>query len=173
MSDSNSIQVGQFDEFIWARCNGKGSFSNSPHMKHWIDDKLSAGQSHLVIDLEACTAMDSTFMGTLAGAAMKLTSSGGKFEIAGADAKSITSLDDLGLSSIMNINPSNPIWANTVEEIRANLSSPTQSTRDDSTQHVFDAHKKLCEADSNNNDKFSTVLDCLEAELASRSKGSM
>ena len=35
---------------------------------------------------------------------------------------------------------------------------------------MLDAHKLLCEADDSNDEKFSTVLDVLEAELENRAQ---
>lgn len=140
----------------------------SPNLKIWADAQLSAGVKHLVVDLEVCTGMDSTFMGTIAGMAMRLVKSQGLLEIASASDKNRQSLEDLGLSSLMKINPPAPIWMDKVAEIRASLEVQGLTRPNDRTQHVFDAHKTLCEADDSNNAKFSSVLDCLEAELQSR-----
>ena len=37
--------------------------------------------------------------------------------------------------------------------------------------HVLDAHRKLCEADNRNTEKFGTVLDYLEAEVKTKEGG--
>ena len=142
---------------------------NSPKLKTLADEQLKAGVKHIVVDLETCTGMDSTFMGTMAGIAMRLAkTTGGVLDIASASDKSRQSLEDLGLSSLMQINPKTPMWPNNAENIRATLVEIGQVNSNDRTQHVFDAHKILCDADDSNNAKFSTVLDCLEAELKSR-----
>lgn len=173
MSISNTILVGGFEGFLWVRAEGKGSFLNSPVMKSWVDKNLEDSEGRLVVDLEACTGMDSTFMGTLAGFAMKLAKrKGGRMEVVSASEKSERSLDDLGLSSLMEISRGEGEFEDRVEELREALSEPKVIGSTDRTQHVFDAHKTLCEADDDNNDKFSTVLDCLEAELAERKSSS-
>ena len=171
MNTQHSILAGNFDDFAWIRCEGKGSFSNSPQIKQWADAQLAKGIRRVIIDLETCTGMDSTFMGTMAGIAMKLA----KFDnaslfVASATAKSQSSLEDLGLSLLIQINPEKPFWENDIESIRAKLTNCTLSAAVDKTQHVFDAHKTLCDADEDNDEKFSTVLDVLEAELANRSR---
>lgn len=125
--------------------------------------------THIVVDLENCTGMDSTFMGTMAGIAMRLAkTSGGLLEVASAGEKNSRSLEDLGLSALMHINPPAPSWEGLATKIRADLEVCEKGGTPDRTQHVFDAHKKLCDADNSNNGKFSTVLDCLEAELKAR-----
>jgi len=96
VNDNNKILVGKFKNISWIRCEGKGSFSNSPRMKQWAESHIDAGGNGIVID------------------------------------------------------------------------SPEPSSTDN-VEHVFDAHKLLCEADENNDEKFSTVLDVLEAELKNRS----
>jgi len=53
--------------------------------------------------------------------------------------------------------------------MRASLKEGPELSTNDSFEHVLDAHKLLCEADENNDEKFSTVLDVLEAELKNRS----
>ncbi|MEO1857531.1 MAG: STAS domain-containing protein [Rubritalea sp.] len=169
MSNSNIILASNVNGLGWIRCEGKCSFMNSPKLKAWADEQLKSGVTHIVIDLENCSAMDSTFMGTMAGLAMRLVKTpGGILDVASADEKNSQSLDDLGLSSLMQINPEAASWVGQEGDIRDSLTEYGQVNSTDRTQHVFDAHKTLCNADDNNNEKFSTVLDCLEAELLSR-----
>jgi hypothetical protein len=145
---------------------------NSPRLKDWADAQLSSGLKHIVVDLEICTGMDSTFMGTMAGIAMRLAKTdGGLLEIASANEKNSRSLEDLGLSALMLINPPSPSWSGDEEAIRESLVELGVAGSTDNTQHVFDAHQTLVDADDSNTEKFSTVLDCLEAELRARNTG--
>lgn len=171
VSTQNTILVGNFDNFTWIRCQGKGSFINSPLMKQWAESQIKEGIKTVVIDLEECTGMDSTFMGTMAGIAMKLAKKGNcSLEVADATDKSRRSLEDLGLSMLIKINPSDAAWKDNTATIRASLKEQSAIIQTDKTQHVFDAHKTLCEADDSNDEKFSTVLDVLEAELRNRQR---
>ncbi len=168
MSTSNTILTGKIDGLGWVRCEGKGSFMNSPKLKAWGDEELKAGTVHIVVDLETCTGMDSTFMGTMAGLAMRLAKvENGLLEVASAGSKNKQSLEDLGLSALMQINPEQPLWVDQEASFRNSLTEYGLANSTDRTQHVFDAHKTLCDADESNNEQFSTVLDCLEAELLS------
>lgn len=169
MNKSNIILASLREGFGWIRCEGKGSFVNSPKLKGWTDTQMGAGLTHIVIDLEDCTGMDSTFMGTMAGIAMRLAKiDGGLLEVASANEKNSRSLDDLGLSALMLINPPSPSWQGDEEEIRNSLTDIAPPRTTDNAQHVFDAHQTLVDADDSNTEKFSTVLDCLEAELRAR-----
>lgn len=169
VNKSNIILASNTEGLGWIRCEGKGSFMNSPRLKDWADKQLADGLTHLVIDLEECTGMDSTFMGTIAGIAMRLAKTdGGLLEIASANDKNSRSLDDLGLSALMLINPPSPSWGGDEKGIRSGLIEVGAPGSTDNTQHVFDAHQTLVDADDSNTEKFSTVLDCLEAELKAR-----
>ena len=169
VSTQNTILAGNFDGFTWIRCEGKGSFANSPQMKQWAERQIQAGDTCVVVDLELCTGMDSTFMGTMAGIAMKLAKvENATLQVTGATEKSRRSLEDLGLSMLIEIEPEDAVWKDSIDTIRTKLSECNSAGSVDKTQHVFDAHKLLCDADDSNDEKFSTVLDVLEAELANR-----
>jgi anti-anti-sigma regulatory factor len=173
VNKSNIILAANYEGLGWVRCEGKGSFMNSPRLKAWADEQLKSGTKHIVVDLELCTGMDSTFMGTMAGMAMRLAKvDGGLLEVASASEKNKDSLDGLGLSALMLINPPSPAWAGDEEAMRAGLAECGPSGGADRTQHVFDAHKTLVDADDSNTEKFSSVLDCLEAELMARKNNS-
>ncbi len=173
VSIQNQILVGKFDGFSWVRCEGKGSFANSPQMKQWAETQVAAGRHCVVVDLETCTGMDSTFMGTMAGIAMRIAKlPDGVLQVTGANEKNRNSLEDLGLSMLLEIEPKDAAWQADTTSIRDSLKVNTVTNEVDKTQHVFDAHKLLCEADESNDEKFSTVLDVLEAELENRSQES-
>ncbi len=140
-------------------------------MKAWAESQIKNGILTIVVDLEECTGMDSTFMGTMAGIAMKLAKKdGGSLQVASPSDKNRRSLEDLGLSMLLKIDPKDAPWQENLETIRTSLKEHSTLTQVDKTQHVFDAHKLLCEAHEGNDDKFATVLDVLEAELANRQK---
>lgn len=166
------ILIGIFNGFSWIRCEGKGSFLNSPLLKEFGTARMDAGETCLVIDLGACTGMDSTFMGTLAGMASRLSAmAGGVVQIASAAERNRRSLEDLGLDFLLEIDPVDAVWLDTMDQIRADLQPPqpvaTQSLVQ-RTQFVLDAHKVLSEANEKNTAAFSTVVTLLEAELAEK-----
>ncbi|MBK1830853.1 hypothetical protein JIN77_08960 [Verrucomicrobiaceae bacterium R5-34] len=127
----------------------------------------------MVVDLAACTGMDSTFMGTLAGLAMRLMKiPDAHLQIAEPGDRNQQSLEDLGLDVLMQINPKEAVWEDRIPEIRANLTPcGDEGSPRDRGSHVLDAHKKLVEADDANAEKFATVLDFLEAEVKAKKTG--
>ncbi len=167
---NNSILVSHENEFSWVACAGKGSFQNSALLKGWCEKEINNGSSCVVVDLAECKAMDSTFMGTLAGLAMLLMKlPDGRLQIISPDEKNTKSLVDLGLESLLEINPDKAIWEIHIDAVRGRLQLCVSDTDVfDQGENVLEAHKKLCEADARNNEKFASVLDILEAELEAK-----
>ncbi len=177
MSTDSLILVGVFEGFSWIRCVGKGSFMNSPRVKAFAEERMIAGEKTIVVDLGGCTGMDSTFMGTLAGMAARLSSrsESGGLQIADAGERSQQSLEDLGLDFLMEINPPQAAWRGKMDTIRTGLKEPNSITLPPKIQraeHVLDAHKTLSSANAENARKFSGVVSLLEAELEEKRKQS-
>lgn len=151
--------------FSWIRCEGKGSFLNSLAVKQFGEAEIGFGKMLLVVDLQQCTGMDSTFMGTLAGLASRISEKGGVLQVAFADAKNQSSLEDLGLNYLMLINPEAPIWLNSEKKVWSLLHQevPNVELGDEiHSQHVLDTHQTLCEVYEENQQKFSSVVNLLE-----------
>ena len=83
MSDI-SLTHQQFNDCLWIRCESRGCFVNSPVLKSVADKYLASGGDTIVVDLELCPGVDSTFMGTLAGLARKCMAVGGSVQVASA-----------------------------------------------------------------------------------------
>lgn len=174
MTEQSDIDWGKFDGFSWIRCSGKGSFLSSPAVKQCAEHLLQGGARCIVIDLHQCTGMDSTFMGMLAGLAMRLTkqTGGGRLEIAGANEKNSNSLEDLGLDAFMEINPEGALWNGQTDSIRARLQHWTGHSLGirERSQEVLEAHKILSAANQDNAKKFESVVQLLENELGTESR---
>ena len=143
-------------------------------MKAFGDERIAAGERCLTVDLGGCTGMDSTFMGTLAGMASRLSSQdGGGLQIADAGSRNKRSLEDLGLDFLMEIDPPEAMWRQDIAQIRAqlaatqSLATPGQIQR---AMHVLEAHQVLSDANDKNAKAFSSVVTLLESELNEKHK---
>lgn len=76
MNAQSSILVGCENKTVWVRVMGKGSFQNSSGLKEFTKEMINRGSRDFVIDFKNCETMDSTFMGTLAGVALRLREMG-------------------------------------------------------------------------------------------------
>ena len=143
-------------------------------MKTFGDERIAAGDRCLVVDLGACTGMDSTFMGTLAGMATRLSSQdGGVLQIADSGPRNRRSLEDLGLDFLMEIDPQETAWLSQIDKIRSSLRSPQKMAAPGQVQramHVLEAHQVLAETNESNARVFSDVVSMLEDELATKQK---
>ena len=168
--DGAEISYAKINEFTWIRCQGKGNFLVSAKLKECAEHFLKQEEKIIVVDLEACTGMDSTFMGTLSGIALRLTKSAGSLHIASANEKNRSSLEDLGLSELMQINDEGA-WSGTEANIRASLQIWSSDKKPDALQRsmlVLEAHKTLSATNESNAKKFETVVNLLENELETR-----
>lgn len=143
-------------------------------MKAFGEQRIAAGERCLVVDLEACTGMDSTFMGTLAGLASRMRTAhiGGEVQIADSDARNSRSLEDLGLDFLLNINPVEPSWKARRAEVREALEPPVLPAAGDiqRAKHVLEAHQVLANTSEKNARVFSNVVTILEREVAEKEK---
>ena len=147
---------------------------NSPLMKSFGESRVKDGESVVVVDLAGCIGMDSTFMGTLAGMASKLSAvDGGALQIAEADERNRRSLEDLGLDFLMQINPDGAEWKDRLEEIRACL-EPAQAgdapNQLDRARHVLQAHEDLSDISDENAAEFRTVVGTLKKQVSDESQ---
>ena len=166
----SSIQVGTNGPAVWVRLEGKGSFLNSGSLKEFAQEMVNRGYREFIVDLQNCVMMDSTFMGTLAGVALRLKELGnGHLHVVHCGARSRDLLSGLGLDQIFDIHSEGtaaPECADLNGEGTANV-SPEQKR--EQAQTMLDAHQALCEAAPENFTRFKDVLDYLKQDLHQKS----
>ena len=120
--------------------------------------------------------MDSTFMGTLAGMAARLSAhETASLQIADANSRNRRSLEDLGLDFMMEIDPPEARWRGDMDRIREDLkrqSSPAIPTSLQRAKHVLEAHQELAANNDKNAETFANVVAVLEGELKEKQKDS-
>lgn len=147
------------------KVEGKGSFLNSGNLKEFASEMVNRGYREFVLDLENCAMMDSTFMGTMAGVALRLKELGhGHLHVIHCGQRSRDLLTGLGLDQIFSIHAngaSAPEWETLSNEPAAAPSAQKQQQ----TQQMLDAHEALCEAAPENFSRFKDVLEYLKQDL--------
>lgn len=172
VAKTDSIAVGEIEGSKWVRVRGKGNFMSSPSLKEFVESCLESEEcKEVVVDLDTCPAMDSTFMGTLAGLAGRLMEREGRLLVVGLSERNRDSLVDLGLDAILTMEEadgSSP-WSQSLDSIREGLSSWDGSQNGAAAaEEVLEAHRKLCDVDDRNFEKFEAVLEVLEGECSSK-----
>lgn len=164
----------EFSDCLWIRCASRGCFVNSPALKSLADKYLGNDGKHIVIDLEVCPGVDSTFMGTLAGLARKCMAAGGSLQIASPTKRTRDAMESLGLDMLIELDPPDALWRTDLEERRNILAQDTEAAVEDEhrdmseiarTRHVLEAHNTLRSMSRKNDETFGYVCETLEEDL--------
>ncbi len=146
---------------VVVRIEGRASFQNSSCLNDFLAAMFKQGRTRFVISFEHCASMDSTFLGVLAGAGLKLRKLNppGSLVLARVGPRNLELMRNLGLHRIVTVDPNeNPALA---------ASDPTplpceSKTELDSARLVLEAHENLVAADEANRTKFQDVLTFLK-----------
>jgi anti-sigma B factor antagonist len=157
---------------------GKGSFQNSPALKEFSKHMLERGYRHFVVDLNGCPVMDSTFMGTLAGIALRLREFGnGSLLVRNANERNADLLQNLGLNNLFEVEAKvSELDAKNSEMVTENpvgaapLEDDHPIDRTDQAECMIAAHEALVDADPENFARFKDVLEYLKQDLRAGSK---
>ena len=167
----SSVLVGCFERTVWVKVEGRGTFQNSAGLKEFVKQMIQRGYRDFVVDLGDCELMDSTFMGTLAGVALRLREIGqGSLRAVNANERNADLLSNLGLDqlfSVESMGEGGPVAPKSEDLVRA---APPKVAELDQKEVVLEAHEALVEADSSNAAKFRDVLEYLRQELGAKSE---
>ncbi len=140
---------------MWVRVHGRGSFQNSAGLKDFAAEMTERGHREFVVDLKDCELMDSTFLGTLAGIALKLRPAG-QLRVIRANDRCRSVMANLGLDRVFTVDgpvPEAPPAAALEDTDR--LPHPARR------ETIIEAHENLVEADPGNAVRFKDVLEFL------------
>jgi anti-anti-sigma regulatory factor len=155
---------------VWVRLEGKGSFLNSGSLKEFAQVMVNRGYREFIVDLRNCAMMDSTFMGTLAGVALRLKELGnGHLHVVHCGTRSRELLSGLGLDQIFSID-SEDVSAPDCNDLNGEPAAPSSTDQKrEQAQTMLDAHEALCKAAPENLTRFKDVLDYLKQDLHQKS----
>lgn len=164
MTAGSSILVGFTPKAVWVQVQGKGTFQNSPGLKQFAQEMIQRGHRHFAVDLAECPTMDSTFMGTLAGMALRLRDLGaGELRVVNPNTRNAELLMGLGLDQVMVLErePVRIPCATAADPMAPHQSADKRAV----TQTMLGAHEALCQSDENNRARFKDVLAYLKEDL--------
>lgn len=169
MTPPTHILVGSIGRVFWMRVDGRGTFQNSLQAKKALQKVVAQGMKNLVVDLERCPMMDSTFLGMLTGAALNLRESGGgSLSVVNANQRNLQLLTSLGLDHILDLDRDGSMWEEERKEVCNALQNCGESATDckeAQTRHVLSAHQALADVSDANESRFHDVIEFLEKEL--------
>lgn len=169
MTPPTHILVGTIGRVFWMRVDGRGTFQNSLQAKKALQRVVDQGMRNLVVDLERCPMMDSTFLGMLTGAALSLRESGGgSLSVVNANQRNLQLLTSLGLDHILELDRDGKLWEaerKKVCDALQNCGETTAECKEIQTKHVLSAHQALADVSDANESRFHDVIEFLEKEL--------
>jgi anti-sigma B factor antagonist len=148
---------------------GRANFSTSIDFKTLINELEKQGFTCYVLDLSECVLMDSTFLGVMAGLALKFQDPQNRnghdsmIELLNPNARNIDSLESLGVLHLFKVvNNPDRLPAELTDRGSAPAATPS---REEVTRNCLEAHKLLMELCPNNISKFKEVTQFLSENL--------
>jgi anti-anti-sigma regulatory factor len=157
-----AILVGTDNRTVLVRVEGKGSFLNSTGLKDFSKEMINRGFREFLVDLQCCPVMDSTFMGTMAGIALRLRELGqGQLRVVKLNQRNRDLLANLGFDRLFSLEEQAP----GIEESAATLPLNNGADKLTQAQTMLEAHEACVEANPENAAKFKDVLEYLKQDL--------
>ena len=128
-------------------------YLNCGVLNAFFELQIEQGRAHFVIDFRYCEGMDSTFLGIMASAAMKVkeSPSGGSFCLLGLSGRNLEVVCNLGLQCIMEIDFGSE-GSNGGNGHSAKASPILGETA--GVEVILRAHEALSEVNANNRERF-------------------
>ena len=155
------------DGIVIIRVTGRATHTQSPALRYVFDQTQKAQPpSRYIVDLDQCTTMDSTFMGTLASIGLHQRKHAGKPLI-------VTNVQDhvrdllniLGLKYILEIRPGCTNLTRGLTEEPFQAAACPEPSRIERILMMIEAHERLVDIDSRNELQFKGVLKNLRESL--------
>ncbi|MDA3799284.1 MAG: STAS domain-containing protein [Kiritimatiellae bacterium] len=168
MSDKVLVTVDGDTAFL--KIEGKGTYVVAPELKTFCFDQISRGICNIILDMNECGTMDSTFMGVMAGVAMRLRDlSEHSFLVINLTQKTKELLEVLGLTNLLDCYLVEEVSQELANEDDFDSVEELSIEKDKATtaKVMLKAHRDLVKANENNKSKFKNVINYLSAEVES------
>ena len=159
--------VDAYADPVVVRIEGRASFANSGSLKDFVAEMIRQGKTRFVVDFTACTSMDSTFLGVLAGAALELRrqTPPGTLTLARVGERNLELIRNLGLHRLATVDA-----GGFQMDFKGGAQALDTKAKDEieSARLVLEAHENLVNADAANAAKFQDVLAFLRNRVEGR-----
>jgi anti-anti-sigma factor len=154
--------VDAYADPVVVRIDGRASFQNSAALKDFFTALVAQGKTRFVVDFKQCASMDSTFLGVLAGVAIKLRRSTppGSLALVRVGERNLELIRNLGLHRLATVDQGGTVPAGQTSALDARALDEIASAR-----LVLEAHENLVATDPDNATKFQDVLAFLRSRL--------
>lgn len=167
-----AIEVANHNGTVFARIHGLGSFSNAGPFREYVDAMVQHGTRQIVIDLEDCVGLDSTFLGVIMGFLScpieetddQTIADYVTVTIVNSTAEAQRALESVGLCTLLDVREGH------VEIPRLKLQLLKNDWLDERRRVLLirHAHENLVRLDKRNEEKFGPFIRALMADIESR-----
>lgn len=150
-------------EPVVIKVQGRASYLNCAPIAQFFTGLIEKNRRNIVIDFAACTGMDSTFLGILAGTVLQLRKLAppGTLTLSRLGARNLELVRNLGLHRILTID-ADPSDLSFDDPAVHSFEAPQLAAADASV--ILRAHEALVEADGANRKRFQDVLTFLKSQ---------
>ncbi|MBN1477673.1 STAS domain-containing protein [Candidatus Sumerlaeota bacterium] len=162
------VQVARVDDRLFViRVAGRGCYQNAGGLKQLFDSLTGADpDTELIIDLERCTSLDSTFMGVLAGVGLnQRASKRGRMMLVNLNEHTSRQLHTLGLNHILDIRTGPTELPSSSGTLFEKIPEAQPQSRIEQIRMMIEAHERLIDAHRGNEVRFQGVLAYLGESL--------
>jgi len=159
------LTVFRAKDFASVRVVGRANFASSPGFQSAVEELIADHPLRLVLDLEQCQLMDSTFLGVLAGGAVKFhqsAPSAASIELLNANARVAGLIASLGVSDLFTERTGLLELPDDVRAKRVGLQSATKIQLKETS---LAAHEQLMQMSAANQQKFAELTRTLKDDL--------
>jgi anti-sigma B factor antagonist len=163
------ISVAVVEHTAFVKLPPRANFSSSIEFKTLVNELRPRGIDHFVLDLGQCVTMDSTFLGVLAGLALRnsdgkeITSDGQKMhlDLLNPNQRIADLLDNLGVVHLFNVlHQANPCTA-----FFEPMNDRPLPSKEEISRNCLEAHEILMKVNPDNVPKFKDVAQFLAEDL--------
>jgi anti-sigma B factor antagonist len=163
------ISVAVVERTAFIKLPPRANFSSSVEFKTLVNELRPRGVDHFVLDLGECVTMDSTFLGVLAGLALRnsdgkeITADGQKLhlDLLNPNQRIADLLDNLGVVHLFNVlHQANPCTA-----IFEPMNDRPLPSKEEISRNCLEAHDILMKVNPDNIPKFKEVAQFLAEDL--------
>ena len=156
--------VDAYSDPVIIRIEGRASFQNSGSVRDFFEQRINEGHTRFVVDFQRCDSMDSTFLGVLAGAGLRLRrlNPPGSLVLARIAPRNLELIRNLGLHHLATVDAG---------DFQMGFGQPAQPLTETARSALTDAklaleaHENLVATDETNREKFQDVLAFLKNKV--------
>ncbi len=160
------FKVNPYTEPVIVKVYGKARYTNCSPLQDFFNQQIKQGRRNFVIDFSECHSMDSTFLGIITGAALKLRKFDppGKFALCCLGKRNRDLVKNLGLNQLMEIDVDSTGYCMPDHSTRDITNRDGHTSRQEAKM-ILKAHEDLCKLDQANIHRFQDVIAYLKNEV--------